>query len=135
MFTQEQNKSGRNKSGRNKLLVIAAGALMTLMLSSTAVRAHHDHAVIAPLVAGFALGALVNYGHSSHHYYRYQYQKHGHYHRRSGHQSGHGYRSQNSNGSYRKRYYSEGYGSHDRYSQKRRHSSNREGHYTPRRKH
>ncbi len=88
-----------------------------------------DISVVAPLVAGFALGALVNYGHSSHHYYRYQYQRQGHYRQRSGHRSGHksghGYRSQQGNGHY----------SHDRYSHKRSYSSGRGGHYNSRRKH
>ena len=129
MFTQQQNKSSRNK-----LLAIAASALLALTLTSTALRAHHDHGVVAPLVAGFALGALVNYGHSSHHYYRYQYQRHGHYRQGSGHgsghKSGHGYRSQQSNG-----YYSKGHSSHGRYSHKRSYSSGRGGHYNSRRKH
>lgn len=133
MFTQEQNKSSRNK-----LLLIAASGLLTLMLASVPARADHDHDIVAPLVMGFALGALVNYGHSSQHYYRYQYQRHGHSghgsgHRSghgSGHNSGHGYRSQYSNG-----HYSKGPSSHGRYSQKRRHNSNRDGHHTSRRKH
>ena len=124
MFTQQQNKSGRIK-----LLVIAASALLALMLTSTALRAHQDHGVVAPLVAGFALGALVNYGHSDHHYYRYQYQRHGHFRQGSGHdsghKSGHGYRSHHSNGHY----------SQDHYSHKRSYSSGRGGHYNSRRKH
>ena len=123
MFTQQQNKSSRNK-----LLAIAASGLLALMLTSTALRAHQDHGVVAPLVAGFALGALVNYGHSSHHYY--QYQRHGHYRQGSGHGSGHGYRSQQSSG-----HYSKGHSSHGRYSHKRRYSSGRGGHYNSRRKH
>jgi hypothetical protein len=125
MFTQEQNKSSRNK-----LLLIAASGLLTLMLASVPARADHDHDIVAPLVMGFALGALVNYGHSSQHYYRYQYQRHGHSGHGSGHSSGHGYRSQYSNG-----HYSKGPSSHGRYSQKRRHSSNRDGRQTSRRKH
>jgi hypothetical protein len=130
MFTQQQNKSSRNT-----LLAIAASGLLALMLASTTLRAHPGHGVVAPLVAGFALGALVNYGHSSHHYYQYQYQyqRHGHYRQRSGHgsgyksghNSGHGYRSQQSNGHY----------SHGRYSDKRSYSSSRGGHYNSRRKH
>jgi hypothetical protein len=125
MFTQEQNKSNRNK-----LLLMAVSGLMTLMLASAPARADHDQNVVAPLVVGFALGALVNYGHSSHHYYRYQYQRHGHSGNRSGHRSGHGYRSQYSNG-----HYSKGHSSQGRYSQKRRHGSSRDGHHTSRRKH
>ncbi len=124
MFTQEQNKSNRIK-----LLVIAASGLLALILTSAPLRAHQDDGFVAPLVAGFALGALVNYGHSSHHYYRYQYQRQGHYRQRSGHRSGHksghGYRSQQGNGHY----------SHDRYSHKRSFSSGRGGHYNSRRKH
>jgi hypothetical protein len=131
MFTQQQNKSSRNT-----LLAIAASGLLALMLTSTTLRAHQDHGVVAPLVAGFALGALVNYGHSSHHYY--QYQRHGHYRQGSGHgsgyksgrKSGHGYRSQQSSG-----HYSEGHSSHGRYSHKRSYSSGRGGHYNSRRKH
>jgi hypothetical protein len=125
MFTQEQNKSNRNK-----LLLMAASGLITLMLASAPARADHDHNVVAPLVVGFALGALVNYGHSSHHYYRYQYQRHGHSGNRSGHRSGHGYRSQYSNGHYNK-----GHSSQGRYSQKRGHRSSRDVHQTSRRKH
>ncbi len=129
MFTQEQNKSSRIK-----LLVIAASGLLALMLTSAPLRAHQDDGFVAPLVAGFALGALVNYGHSSHHYYHYQYQRRGHYRQRSGHgsgyksghKSGHGYRSQQSNGHY----------SHKRsYGHKRSFSSGRGGHYNSRRKH
>jgi hypothetical protein len=125
MFTQEQNKSNRNK-----LLLMAVSGLMILMLASAPARADHDQNVVAPLVVGFALGALVNYGQSSHHYYRYQYQRHGHSGNRSGHRSGHGYRSQYSNG-----HYSKGHSSQGRYSQKRRHGSSRDGHHTSRRKH
>ncbi len=128
MFTQQQNKSSRNT-----LLAIATSGLLALMLTSTALRAHQDHGVVAPLVAGFALGALVNYGNSSHHYYQYQYQRHGHYRQRSGHGSGyksghksvHRYRSQQSSGHY----------SHGRYNHKRSISSSRGGHYHSRRKH
>lgn len=129
MFTQQQNKSSRNT-----LLAIATSGLLALMLTSTALRAHQDHGVVAPLVAGFALGALVNYGNSSHHYYQYQYQRHGHYRQgsghRSGYRSGHGYRSQQSNA-----HYSKGHSSHGRYSHKRSYSSGRGGHYNSRRKH
>jgi len=64
---------------RNKFTVVAATVLLTLMLTIAPARAHHDHDFVAPLIAGFALGALVNYDHSSRHYYHYQHQRHGHY--------------------------------------------------------
>jgi len=44
---------------RNKFTVVAAAGLLTLTI--TPARAHHDHDFVAPLIAGFALGALVNY--------------------------------------------------------------------------
>ena len=129
---------------RNKLAVVATTSLVILALASTSVRANHDHAnndydVVTPLVAGFALGALLNYGHSSHHYYRYQYQRHGYSghgprhgsgHGYSGHGSGHGYSSQHNKSHYKKSYSSQGPSGH-----KQRHSSSRGKSHTPRRKH
>jgi hypothetical protein len=116
---------------RNKLAVVAATGLVMLALVSTSARANHDHAnhnhdVVTPLVAGFALGALLNYGHSSHHYYRYQYQRHGH----SGHGSGHGYSGGHRTNSHYQKSYSKG-----QYGHKQRHSSSRGNRHTPRRKH
>ena len=111
---------------RNKLAVVAATGLVMLALVSTSARANHDHDVVTPLVAGFALGALLNYGHSSHHYYRYQYQRHGH----SSHGSGHGYSGHRTNSHYKKSYSSQGH-----YGHKQRHSSSRGNRHTPRRKH
>ena len=119
MFTQS----------RKKLAVMAATGLVTLMLASTPARANHDHDIVTPLVAGFALGALLNYGGSSHHYQRYQYQRHGHYRHGSGHGSGHGY-SNHRNNIHDKR----GHDNHGQYSHKKRYSSSRGGYYTPRHK-
>jgi uncharacterized protein YgiB involved in biofilm formation len=118
---------------RNKLAVTAATGLVILALASTSARANHDYAnhdhdVVTPLVAGFALGALLNYGHSSHHYYRYQYQRHGHSGRGSGHRSG--YSSGHGYSSHYKKSYSKG-----QYGHKPRHSSSRGNRHTPRRKH
>ena len=118
---------------RNKFTVIAATGLLTLMLTSAPARAHHDHDIVAPLIAGFALGALVNYDHGSGHYYRYQYQRQGHYRQRSGHGSGHRSEHGYSHG-YRK-YYQKSHSSYGHYSQKRRHSSSHGDYYKPRRKH
>jgi hypothetical protein len=128
----------RKNLTRNKLAVMAATGLVILALASTSARASHDHAnhdydVVTPLVAGFALGALLNYGHSSHHYYRYQYQRHGHSGHGSGHRSGrssgHGYGSHYNNSHYKKSY------SKGQYSHKQRHNSSRGNSHTPRRKH
>ncbi len=74
---------------RNKFTVLAATGLLTLMLTSAPARADHDHNIAAPLIIGLALGALVNYGHSSRHYYHYQHQRQGHYRQPSGHGPGH----------------------------------------------
>jgi uncharacterized protein YgiB involved in biofilm formation len=114
---------------RNKFTVVAATVLLTLMLTIAPARAHHDHDFVAPLIAGFVLGALVNYDHSSRHYYHYQHQRHGHYRQGSGHRSGHGY----SHG-YRK-HYQKSHSSYGHYSKKRRHNSSHGGYYKPRRKH
>jgi hypothetical protein len=119
---------------RNKLAVMASVGLVMLALVSTSARANHDQDVVTPLVAGFALGALLNYGHSSHHFYRYQYQRHGHSRHgsghRSGHGSGHGYGSHYTNSHYKK-----SHSSHGNYGHKPRHSSNRGSYNAPRRKH
>ena len=120
MFTQP-----RKKLARKKLAVMAATGLVTLILASTPARANHDHDIVTPLVAGFALGALLNYGGSSHHYQRYQYQRHGHYR----HGSGHGY-SNHRNKIHDKR----GHNNHGQYSHKKRYSSSQGGYYTPRHK-
>jgi hypothetical protein len=118
---------------RKKLAVMAVTSLIALVLASTSARANHDHDVVTPLVAGIALGALLNYGHSSHHYYRYQYQRHGNSRHgsshRSGHGSGHGYSGHNNNGHYKKSYSSQGHNGH-----KQRHNSSRGNRHTPRRK-
>ena len=119
----------RKNLARNKLAVMAVTGLVTLALASTSARANHDHYVVTPLVAGFALGALFNYGHSSHHYYRYQYQRHGHSGHGSGHRSGHGYSGHHYNSHYKKSY------SQGNYGHKPRHTSSRGNRHTPRRKH
>jgi len=137
MFTQAREKLSRNKldrkpATRNKLALIAATGLVTLMLASEPVRANHDHDIVTPLVTGFALGALLNYGHGSHHYYRYQQQRHGHY--RSG--SGYGYGHGHGHGShYNKGHYNKKHSSHGHYGHQRRHSSSRGSSHKPRRKH
>ena len=113
---------------RNKLVLIATTGLMTLMLASEPARAQHDHDIVTPLVAGFAFGALLNYGHSSHHYYRYQHRRHGHYRHGSRYGSRHG--SYHNGGHYNKRH-----SSHGHYSHKQRHSSSRGSYHKPRRKH
>jgi uncharacterized protein YgiB involved in biofilm formation len=115
MFTQS----------RKKLAIMAATGLVTLMLASTPARANHDNDIVAPLIAGFALGALLNYGGSTHHYQRYQYQRYGHY--RQG--SGHGYDSHRHNSHYKK-----GHNSYGQYSHQPRYSSSQGGYYTPRHK-
>jgi len=117
---------------RNKLAVMAATGLLTLMLASTSARASHDHNLLPPLVAGFALGALVNYGHSSHHYYRYQYQRHGYGYsgHGSGHRSGHGYSNHHRYGHHKRSYSSQG-----QYGHKPRYSSSRGKGHSSRRKH
>ena len=74
---------------RNKFTVVAAAGLLTLTLTITPARAHHDHDFVAPLIAGFALGALVNYDRGSRHYYHYRYQRHGHYSQKRRHSSSH----------------------------------------------
>ena len=117
---------------RNKFSVLAATSLLTLMLMSAPASAHHDHDIVVPLIAGFALGALVNYGHSSQHYYHYHYQRQGHYHQPSRHGSGHRSGHGKSHG-YRKHYHKR-HSSHGHYGQKRRHSSGH-GAYKPWRKH
>lgn len=121
---------------RKKLAVMAVTSLIALVLASTSARANHDHDVVTPLVAGIVLGALLNYGHSSHHYYRYQYQRHGHSGHGSGHHSGHGYGHGSGHGysghrttSHYKKSYSKGHSGH-----KQRHSSSRGNPHTPRNK-
>ena len=92
---------------RNKFTVLATTSLLTLMLTSAPARAHHDHNIAAPLIVGFALGALVNYGHSSRHYYHYQHQRQGHYRQPSGHGLGH------SSGHGRLKHYQKSHGNYD----------------------
>ena len=115
-----------------KRVLLAAGGLIALSLSWTSVRADHDADLVTPLVTIFAVGALLNYSHSSqhyHHYYRYKrrsYAGHGHYHggnHGQGHYQGH-YRG----------HYKRSHSSHGQYARKPRHSSSRGGHYSPRRK-
>jgi hypothetical protein len=92
-----------------------------LALGSGAARADHDSDLVTPLVTIFAVGALLSYGHSSHHYHHYyRYRSHGHY-------RGHDY---SSHGHYRKHH-----SSHGHYAMPRRHSSSHGGYHAPRRKH
>jgi hypothetical protein len=115
MFTQS----------RKKLAVLAATGLVTLMLASTTARANHDQDIVTPLIAGFALGALLNFGSGSRHYQHYQYQRYGHY--RQG--PGHGYDSHHYNSHYKR-----GHNNYGQYSHKPRYSSSQGGYYTPRHK-
>ena len=109
----------------NKLQMMAVASLLALAAASTPANANHDHGVVAPLVTGFALGALAYHGHShyqQHHYYRYR--SHGYRQYRSA-QQGHGHYGHKSRQSY----------SQGGYHQRPRHSHSKGGYHQPRRKH
>lgn len=104
------------KAGKKAAILLVAG-LMTAMSGITG--ADHDTDLVTPLVALFAVGALVNYDRASHHYHHYySYRRYGHY---RGHYSRpryHGYRHQGRD------YYRKRQSSHGHYAkpQRRNHS-------------
>jgi len=117
----------------NKLQMMAATSLLVLAMASTPASAYHDHAVVVPLVTGFALGALAYHGHGHYQQHRYyRYQRHGY--RQYGHsQYRHKQNRHNRHGRYGhqpRRSYSQG-----GYYHQPRHSSSQGGYHKPRRKH
>jgi hypothetical protein len=115
------------RQGGKKLGLIAAAGMMTLALTATPARAHHDNDIVLPVVTAFALGALWQHGHNSHysghsyHYKRHSYSRHGY--------SRHGY---SRHGYSHKGHYRRGHG-HNRHQY--RSSSSRGGYYGSKRKH
>lgn len=116
------------KPGAKKIQLMAATGLFAMALAVLPAKASHDHDVVLPMVAGFALGAIAFRGHHRHHHY-YRYERHGY--RKHGHS--------------RYRYSKRGHGhyahqprhssSHGGYHRQPRHDHSRGGYHQPRRKH
>lgn len=109
----------KGKLGKKAAILLIAGLFTG---AGSVARADHDIDVVTPLVTLFAVGALLNYDHASHHYhhyYRYRRYDHG-----GGHYPRHGYhgRKQYSHG-----YYGRRQSSHGHYAQPRRRSSGHGG--------
>ena len=95
-----------------KPIMLAMTLSISMAVLAMPARADHDSELLLPLATIIAAGALLNYGHASHHYHhyyhyrRYSYRSAGHSHYRGAHadhgyrKSGHYYRGQASRGGY-----------------------------------